>query len=324
MSKKKAMPEQWALTIVGFIIALVLVVISFLPYEQKTGNSFAGPEPVDPWPEEQYASLVNDWATYPQMEELKHEVFRSRYIGWAPANNKIEPILPETIGPDKIQIEWKIAYNLSLEDSEVKNQDADNDGFTNGEEYANKTNPRDPVDRPSPLYKVEITNYEYVRFRMIFKDYSQDQSGKYTFQINLLDAQKNKSRLLKLGDKIEDYVIQDFRKKVVEKLNPATGIVDKYDSSELDLLDERIDEILTLVKGTERESNESWVELKVNVPNMEIIPSRLNRGKLFTLDGEEYKLVSPGSNEASQRKVMILPVSGGDKIELPMTLPDIQ
>lgn len=52
---------------------------------------------------------------------------------------------------------------------DLPERDADNDGFTNREEYEGKTNPRDPASSPAPWTKFRLGDVKVEKLQIIFK-----------------------------------------------------------------------------------------------------------------------------------------------------------
>jgi hypothetical protein len=81
--------------------------------------------------------------------------------------------------------DWLLVNGLDYTDINIKEKDADGDGFSNLEEFEKKTNPIDPKDAPPSLNKLKLVSYNPVPFRLEFKG---DPSGDgKEFQINLKD-----------------------------------------------------------------------------------------------------------------------------------------
>ncbi len=98
--------------------------------------------------------------------------------------------------------DWLIANGLDYIDMNIKEKDADGDGFSNLEEFEKKTNPNDPKDAPASFNKLKLVGFKPVPFRLEFKG---DPSGDgKEFQINLKDLKGSaRSQYRKIGDQIE-------------------------------------------------------------------------------------------------------------------------
>jgi len=98
--------------------------------------------------------------------------------------------------------DWLLANGLDYTDMNIKEKDADGDGFSNLEEFEKKTNPNDPKDAPASLNKLKLVGFKPVPFRLEFKG---DPSGEgKEFQINLKDLKGSaRSQYRKIGEQIE-------------------------------------------------------------------------------------------------------------------------
>jgi hypothetical protein len=98
--------------------------------------------------------------------------------------------------------DWLLANGLDYTDMNIKEKDADGDGFSNLEEFEKKTNPNDPKEAPASLNKLKLVGFKPVPFRLEFKG---DPSGEgKEFQINLKDLKGSaRSQYRKIGEQIE-------------------------------------------------------------------------------------------------------------------------
>ena len=98
--------------------------------------------------------------------------------------------------------DWLLANGLDYTDMNIKEKDADGDGFSNLEEFEKKTNPNDPKDAPASFNKLKLVAFKPVPFRLEFKG---DPSGEgKEFQVNLKDLKGSaRSQYRKIGDQIE-------------------------------------------------------------------------------------------------------------------------
>jgi len=133
------------------------------------------------------------------VEELKeHRVFVSRSIVFLPKEKEpVQPLNERQVTDDGIEVGWKLKYKFSPEDREVADQDADQDGFTNKEEYDKKTDPTDPASSPSKWVKVKIASVEVAKMTIGFSGKS---AGRYTLRFKL--GPKPKDVDVAVGDKL--------------------------------------------------------------------------------------------------------------------------
>lgn len=292
-------PEQWvllgALLFLGIISTIKALGLPDLDAGLRGGKE-KQPDPFDTAPLE---DLKERWDNPPQIIPTEHHVFISRLIVYEPGTGKIGYRGPEEKGPDGIPLSWKEKYGFSFQDPTVADSDPDQDGFTTFEEYQAGTHPKDVDSHPPFVQKLCVSDYEYIPFRLEFKGYSRAATGGgMIYQINLLDAVRRKSRMMREGLDLEGYIIRDFRKKIVEELVGTTGKVMRVDKSELDIYNPVLDETITLVFNQEMESDESRVKLKLKVPGKSPEPSDLRRGEKFTIEDETFQLVTAKADQA--------------------------
>jgi len=109
--------------------------------------------------------------------------------------------------------DWEEKYGVFSFDPEVINQDPDNDGFSTKEEYAWKTDPKDPASHPPYLAKLVVEGIKPIPFRMIFKGVSKAQ-GVQIFQINLRDG--GRTYWKKIGEAAEGFVLASYDEHAAE------------------------------------------------------------------------------------------------------------
>lgn len=252
----------------------------------------------------EYEALGREWAAPPSLPGSQHKIFVSRLIVLSPKGGNIEWLDPDKPMDDGITAAWKLKHEFSIEDPNLGAEDADNDGFTNKEEYDAKTDPTDSKVRPSILVKLKMVKYTYVPFRIQFKAANRLPDGSLRFQLNLLDVTKNRTRFVTTGEDCEGYKIGEYREKIVDE--ERGGVTYKVDRSELDLTNIKLNEVVTLVLNTQKESDESHVTFKVAVPDAKVEPDEVKRGDNFKLlyqqEGQpaemEFQLLEGGAGGA--------------------------
>src|ERR1044072_5580570 len=135
--------------------------------------------------------------------------------------------------------EWLDQFNLPIADADVLTQDPDSDGFTNLEEWQNKTNPTDKASHPAFIAKLKMKSFAQEPFRLVFASWVND-----TFALNTSDL-KEPTQFLKIGDTIRGtkFKILKFEEKYDMNKNET-----KVDVSELTLENGETHEPVTLVK----------------------------------------------------------------------------
>jgi hypothetical protein len=283
-------PEQWilaaALALLGggcLLLALTLPSANVDGVRDKGRNV----EALDPAPLE---AVVRAVGTPAQIPPVDGGVLVSRLIVFQPARGKVEYLDPETEMADGIKVKWKLQYGFDLADARLAAADVDGDGFSNVEEFHAGTNPRLAAERPPIIQKLCIVNYEYIPFKLTFKGYAPDPNTGKIYQLNLA---RGGSRLVHEGDELEGYKIGKFTEKIIEVKNEATQRIDKRDVSELELINPKIaGEIIQLVINVEKESDESRVHFRLEVPNLTVTPDQIQRGGIVDVAGSKYQLIA--------------------------------
>jgi len=72
--------------------------------------------------------------------------------------------------------DWLLANGLDYTDMNIKEKDADGDGFSNLEEFEKKTNPNDPKDAPPSFYKLKYISCISNPFLLTFKSLSKEEA----------------------------------------------------------------------------------------------------------------------------------------------------
>ena len=208
----------------------------------------------------------------------------------------IDPIEGQEKLHDPIDNDWLIKYSLNYADANIKDQDPDNDGFTNLEEFHAKTDPTDSVSAPPAIYKLRLAKYEAKPFRLLFQG---DPSGEgVEFQINAKELKGSaKTQFKRIGESIENapYKILKYVKK--EAINERTNAMD--DVSELVVQNTETEADIILVRNKETNDPTSFGEF-LNLLNNETL--RLKKGEEFTVKPDvntSLKLIDI-SNESAQ------------------------
>lgn len=100
--------------------------------------------------------------TFPGTNKLAHRVFVSRTLVFLPEdkNEPVQPLDRNLKMQDGVEVGWKLDHGFDPADPAMKDGDADQDGFTNLEEYANGTDPNDKNSSPSRWLKIKIASVE--------------------------------------------------------------------------------------------------------------------------------------------------------------------
>lgn len=191
---------------------------------------------------------------------------------------------------------WLIKYSLNYADANIKDQDPDNDGFTNLEEFDAQTDPIDPASAPPAFTKLKLVKFEAKPFRLVFQG---DPSGEgIDFQINAKELKGSaKTQYKRIGETIENapYKILKYEKK--EAINERTKAMD--DVSELVVQNTETEATIVLVRNKETNDPTSFGEF-LNLLNNETI--KLKKGEEFTVKPDvktSLKLIDI-SNDSAQ------------------------
>jgi hypothetical protein len=195
---------------------------------------------------------------------------------------------------------WLIKYSLNYAEINIKEQDPDNDGFTNLEEFEAQTDPSDPASAPPAIYKLKLVKYEAKPFRLVFQG---DPSGEgVDFQINAKELKgAAKTQYKRIGETIENapYKILKYEKK--EAINERTKAMD--DVSELVVQNTETEATIILVRNKETNDPTSFGEF-LNLLNNETF--RLKKGEEFTVKPDvdtPLKLIDI-SNDSAQIEIV--------------------
>jgi hypothetical protein len=134
---------------------------------------------------------VSVWSNRVMVPELRVRCVNcERPIAYAapacPFCHAAQPVvLPGDIDRDGMPDEWEEQYALNPRDADDAGTDADQDGFSNREEFDNKTNPKDPASHPPLVAKMSVKDIKPIPFKLVFKGVSRVEGGKQLFQLNL-------------------------------------------------------------------------------------------------------------------------------------------
>ena len=272
----------------------------------------------------------------------KHRVFVSRSLVFLPKQAEaVQPLNPDQVTDDGIQVGWKLKYGFSPEDPTIAARDDDQDGFTNLEEYEKKTNPQDIASSPPKWDKVKISSVEK---KMLVISLSGKSQGRYTLRFKLGKEGKNVEENVQVGDKLWvvsgssgvkifkgemtdeiqqsttkmdcphaiPLVVKDYKENVGSRMNPTTQTPNDYDDSTLTLLrqDALAGSVQIMLNDQTFSRGAAWnvgdVRLRSAVPGEgEMGPYR--EGQTFSYSGQQFAVM-----EGSPRKVSLQMKPQGD------------
>jgi len=200
--------------------------------------------------------------------------------------------------------DWLLANGLDYTDMNIKEKDADGDGFSNLEEFEKKTNPNDPNDAPASFNKLKLVGFKPVPFRLDFKG---DPSGDgKEFQINFKDLKGTaRTQYRKLGDQIEGapYKILKYESKESKERNLSINV------SELTVQNTETGESIVLVYNKETNDSTSYGTFR-NLLTPGDADFTLKKGEEFTIKPDitrKLKLI-----DITPAKAQIRDISTGD------------
>jgi len=263
----------------------------------------------------------------------KHRVFVSRSLVFLPKEAEpVQPMNPDQVTEDGIQVGWKLKYGFSPEDPEVGAQDEDQDGFTNLEEYQKKTDPKDPASSPSKWVKLKIVSVDPAKMAVSFPGKS---AGRYTLRFKTVGKPKDID--VASGDKLwvlatakgvdvsksEDEVkgkaggtnacphaipllVKEYKDDKGIKLDEKTKTENEYDDSMIVL--ERMDDLSGVISLKIDERGKSrGVELGVgDVRLISMVPGEgemgpYRVGQNFSYAGKTFVVVAASAQKVSLR-----------------------
>jgi hypothetical protein len=200
--------------------------------------------------------------------------------------------------------DWLLANGLDYTDMNIKEKDADGDGFSNLEEFEKKTNPNDPNDAPASFNKLKLVGFKPVPFRLEFKG---DPSGDgKEFQINFKDLKGTaRTQYRKLGDQIQGapYKILKYESKESKERNLSINV------SELTVQNTETGESIVLVYNKETNDSTSYGTFR-NLLTPGDADFTLKKGEEFTIKPDitrKLKLI-----DITPAKAQIRDISTGD------------
>lgn len=191
--------------------------------------------------------------------------------------------------------DWFQKYNLPILETDVLDQDADGDKFSNRLEFEGETDPVDPESHPPFWQKLRLKEFTQTKFRVLLSAYTGDplDPASLTFQINTLDVNQP-TQFLKLGDKIEGTKFKldkfEFKSFVTEN-----GV--KTDISELTVVNTETGDSVLLVLEKIANSPDSFAVFSYLIDGSEY---KVQLGKSFTLPplNTQYNVVDINSSQA--------------------------
>ena len=215
--------------------------------------------------------------------------------------------------------------NTAFVDPEIGKKDADNDGFTNFEEFSEGTDPRKPDSRPRAWVKLRLSATKIDKLRTKFE--SLPEGDLKTVQINTVSAEDpsaltGESRFYEKGDMITlsetgpdgrktetPTPLQFVEARLINRLNPKTNSEEEVPV--ITLLNTADGLKIELTQGEVKDSPYSLATLvDTRTAGKEVA---LRSGQQFELDpGQSYKLV-----DVSEEAATIQDLASGERLTIP-------
>jgi hypothetical protein len=199
---------------------------------------------------------------------------------------------------------WLIKYDLDFATMSIKEQDADNDGFSNLEEFEAGTDPTQKVSTPPFYTKLRLDKYIAIPFRLIFTG-TPDEGQ--TFTINSKDL-KSRTQFRQIGEMIEGspYKIVKFEKK-----SEVRDEIER-DISELTIENTETGQKLVLIVNKESNDPTSFAEFQYLLDGKNF---KVKKDDTFELQPEKdrkYKLI-----DITEQEAVIQDVTSGEQFKIP-------
>lgn len=203
---------------------------------------------------------------------------------------------------DGLPDEWENRYgfNISVDDA---SQDADNDGFTNLEEFKTGTNPIDPASAPPPVSKLRVLKAGRIPLPLTFGGAQRLTKDDTLFLIK--NKRTRRDHYVRIGDTVDGYKITGYEQKTV-KVNKVTFEVEE-DVSVLKLSKDEKNFELTIGDkgGTQGELAASLVYL---IDNAKMLAKK---GDIISLKNNKYKII-----DITGQNVTVADMQSGAEIPL--------
>ena len=202
---------------------------------------------------------------------------------------------------DGLPDEWEKKYGLNPNDASDADADADGDGFTNAEEYAAKTNPKDPKDHPDYLDSLSIVlPLKETSLPFVFRKANKIPSG---WRCEFFDpsrrddyGRKGATLTAVIGEEIADtgFILRSHEAKTAKQvIKGGDGLTKTVDASEVVVERKSDGKKVTLVVQQDKAVKLSAVDIQATLrydrgagKTFEVIP-----GSDLTLGGTKYKVL---------------------------------
>jgi len=191
---------------------------------------------------------------------------------------------------EPIKNSWLIKYDLPYWESDIKEQDADGDGFSNLEEYLAGSDPRDKNSVPPFYTKLRLLRFISKPFRLIFTGTPDDGQ---TFTINTKDR-STRTQFLEKGQMIAgtSYKVISYEKKTDRK-NEI-----EFDASTLTIENTQTGQKIILIANKEANDPTSFGEFLYLYDKSRFTVKKDDEFPLPPETDRNYKLIDISEKEA--------------------------
>jgi hypothetical protein len=219
---------------------------------------------------------------------------------------------------------WILENKLDYTDTGLPTRDADGDGFTNLEEYAEKTSPRDPESKPGSWKKLRVVSSKIDKLRTKFVSLPTGSLNQVA--INTISAENptalsggtkfyKKGEMIKLAEVLPDRKeleketdLKFIGAKMIKRFNPTINADEEI--PQITLLNTIDNREIELLMGEVKDSPYSLATLQDIRPGGRSF--QLRTGGTFSLDGKDYILV-----DVEAKNAIILEKESGEKYSVP-------
>lgn len=279
-----------ALALLACSVLVILRVQSFPELFEGRNSSKPQDNTIKPYPVENLTAAAGKVATPPVWKSYDGSLFVS--LPYVLKEDRLIPPLesPEPLHPP-IKNTWLIEHQLPWWERDVKDQDPDEDRFSNLEEYNAGTDPKDKTSVPPYFTKLRLRKFITVPFRLKFTGTPDDGQ---TFSINPLDGNR-RTQMLPLGE-----MIAGTPYKIIS-YTPKSETVNEIDRDVSVLVVENTEtgKRVELVRGKEANDPTSFGEFEYLYDNSTF---KVKKDDDFGLQPEPehlYKLIDINNDEAT-------------------------
>ena len=219
---------------------------------------------------------------------------------------------------------WVLDNKLDYTDTGLPGRDTDSDGFTNLEEFLEKTDPRDPSSKPGSWKKLRMVSSKIDKLRTKFVSLptgSLDQVAINTISAENPTALSGGTKFYKKGEMIKLAEIQSNKKETEKETDLkfiGAKMIKRFNASinadqeipQITLLNTIDNREIELLMGEVKDSPYSLASLQDIRPGGKNY--ELRTGESFSIDGKTYKLI-----DVERENAIIADTESGEKYSIP-------